>query len=121
MVLDPILVPRFQERLGNGGLGVCVSSTLSEVAVVICGVLLSPRGIFDRKFFRVFLLSLAAGAVLVVVSRATSSFGPFVSGPLALLAYVVTLWITGAIEKEVIQAARRSVLRRFARVRGSAA
>jgi O-antigen/teichoic acid export membrane protein len=120
VALDPLLVPWFQRRFGNGGLGVCLSSTLSEVAVVICGIVLTPRGVFDRKFFRVFLLSLVAGAALVAVSRLLVSFSPYIGGPLALMAYIATLWFTGAIEKDKIEALRQAVMRRFARARGNA-
>jgi O-antigen/teichoic acid export membrane protein len=120
VVLDPLLVPYFQRRYGNGGLGVCLSSTLSEFAVVICGVVLAPRGVFDRKFMRVFLLSLASGAVLVGVSRLTAPLGPFISGPLALIAYVLTLWATGAIEKETLERLKQTVQRRLTRARGRA-
>jgi len=119
LVLDPLLVPYFQRRYGNGGLGVCLASVLSEFTVVICGILLSPRGVFDRKFARVFLLSLAAGAVLVFVARLTSSISPFIGGPLALIAYVLTLLLTGGIEKETVEKLRGAVQRRLGRGTGS--
>jgi O-antigen/teichoic acid export membrane protein len=117
VVLDPILIPMMQRRFGNGSLGVCLSSTLSEVAVVICGVALSPKGVFDRKFFRVFLLSLFAGAVLALVARLTSSITPWIGGPLALLAYAGALLLTGGVDKQQLESLGGGVFRKFSRAR----
>ena len=41
-------------------------------------------------------------------------------GLYSVLAYVVTLWLSGAIEKEQMDAIRGAVLRRLSRFRGSA-
>jgi len=117
VILDPILIPRLQKHFGNGGLGVCLSSTISEVAVVVCGIVLTPKGVFDRKFFRVFLLCWCSGAALVIVARLTSSITPWIGAPLALVAYVVALLLTGAIDKEQVEGLRNGVLRRFSRAR----
>jgi len=119
VALDPLLIPYFQKRYGNGGLGVCLAAVLSEFTVVVCGIVLSPRGVFDRKFVRVFLLSLLSGAALVAVSRLTSSLSPFIGGPLALSAYVATLWFTGGIEKETIEKLRGMAQRKLSRFAGN--
>jgi len=115
VALDWLLVPYFQKRYENGGLGVCIASVVSELTVVICGIVLAPRGVFDRKFVRVFLLSILAGAALVGVARLTAAISPFIAGPLALGAYLLTLWVTGGIEKELIDKLRGTLQRKFAR------
>jgi O-antigen/teichoic acid export membrane protein len=111
--LDPFLVPWFQQRWGNGGLGVCLASTLSEVLVVACGVWLTPKGIFDKPFFKSLTLSLVSGAAMALVAYLTSSISPFVSAPLAVLAYGTVMVVTGGIEKEKVDKIRAAVVRRL--------
>jgi len=118
VALDPLLVPLFQRRSGNGGLGVCWSSILSEVLVVAFGIWLAPRGIFDRPFFRTFALSLASGVVMVLVARLTQPISPYVGAPLAVAAYGIVLLLVGGIEKDRIDALRAAVTRRLSRARG---
>ena len=40
-VLDPILVPWFQARKHNGGLGICASTVASEVLMLVSGLFLA--------------------------------------------------------------------------------
>ena len=117
VALDPLLVPWFQQHFGNGGLGVCVASTISELAVVACGVALCPKGVFDRRFQRTFLFALVSAGASAGVAHLTASWNPFVGGPLALVTYVVALYFTGAIEKEQIASIRNAIGRRLSRAR----
>jgi O-antigen/teichoic acid export membrane protein len=117
LVLDPILVPWFQRRAGNGGLGLCVAGVLSEVLVVACGIALAPRGIFDRRFARSVLLALLSGAVMALVARGLRSISPFVAAPLAVLAYACALLVTGGIDKAHIASARAAIARKLSRAR----
>jgi hypothetical protein len=43
--LDPILVPWFQRRIGNGGAGLCVTGVVAELIVVGAGIALMPKGV----------------------------------------------------------------------------
>src|SRR5262249_54192989 len=52
LVLDPLLVPVFQRRTGNGSLGLCVASVASEAMMVIFGIALAGSGVFDRNLRR---------------------------------------------------------------------
>jgi O-antigen/teichoic acid export membrane protein len=117
LVLDPILVPWFQKRTGNGGIGICVATVLSEVLVVACGVALAPRGIFDRRFGKSVLLAVLCGGLMALVARLLHSITPFVAAPLAVLAYGIGLVVTGGIERNHINSFRASVARRFNRGR----
>jgi len=113
--LDPLLVPWFQRRTGNGGAGICVASVLSEGVVVACGVALAPPGVFDRKLVRMVFPALASGAVMAGVARVVEPLGSFVAAPVALLAYGTSLWFTGGLEKRHIDAVRGFVSRKFSR------
>ena len=100
--LDPLLIPWFQARSGNGGLGVCISTVAGEVLMVAIGLYLLPRGIFDRSHLRSFASVAAAGLAMTAAALALSSLTPYAAAPLALLAYVACLWFTGGLDKAQI-------------------
>lgn len=115
--LNPLLVPWFQRQYGNGGLGLCLSSTVSEIAVVACGVWLTPKGIFDRPFFKSLLLSMVAGAAMVLVARLMSPITAYVAAPLAVIVYGVVLALSGGVEPEKIAHVRAAIARKLSRAR----
>jgi len=115
LVLDPRLVPWFQRRMGNGGLGLCIAGVASEALVVGCGIALAPRGIFDRRFARAILLALLAGAAMALVAYGLRSITPFVAAPIAVMVYGAVLVATGGIEKSQLAEARAMVARRLSR------
>lgn len=117
LALDPILVPWFQRRTGNGGLGVCVATVVSELIVLGCGVWLAPRGIFDRRFWRSMVPALASGVAMVAVARTLHFTSSFVAAPIAVTAYAACLWITGGVDTSVIFELRRLVASRLSRLR----
>lgn len=99
LILDPLLVPIFQRRMGNGGLGLSIATVVSEAIVIGFGVALAPTGLFDAKLRRLLLFTLVAGGAMTMVFWITRSLGPFMSAPLALAAYAGALWLTGSINK----------------------
>lgn len=116
--IDPLLVPWFQEHRGNGGLGVCVASVLSELIVLSGSILLAPRGSIDLSVFRTLGLSLLSGAAMAGV--AIAMFGhvsPFIGAPIAITVYLVSALLTGAIDpgqrNAVLRVARRKLARFF--------
>lgn len=117
LALDPVLVPIFQRRTGNGGLGPCVAGVISEIVVVVCGVVLAPAGIFDRRFARSVGLAVVAGGAMAGCAHLLRSITPFVAAPISVLVYAVGLVVTGAIEKEQIAKVRGMVQRRLSRAR----
>jgi O-antigen/teichoic acid export membrane protein len=100
--LDPLLIPWFQARNGNGGLGVCISTVAGEVLMVALGLYLLPGGIFDRSQFRSYASVAASGLVMALIALALSSLTPYAAAPLALLAYVACLWFTGGLDRAQI-------------------
>ena len=118
LVFDPLLVPWFEKRYGNGGLGLAVASVISEVVVVACGVALAPKGIFDRRFARSLLLAVLSGALMAAAAYFTKPFiTPFVAAPLAVLVYCGALVATGGIEKAHLELARATITRKLSRSR----
>ena len=49
--LEVLLIPRFQARLGNGGVGVTLAAAISEVVMFAGGLALMPRGTVGRAVF----------------------------------------------------------------------
>jgi Na+-driven multidrug efflux pump len=116
--LDPLLVPWIQSRSGNGGLGICVSTVLSEALMVVAGVWLAPPGILDRHLARGLGLALLAGGAMVVVARGLSGITPFVAAPISVVAYGLCLWATGGLDSEQLAMLRSAIGRRFSRSTG---
>src|SRR4029079_7511571 len=58
-----LLVPMLQERTGNGGIGIVLAVTLSELMVMACALVLLPRGTLARHAARDTGRALAAAGV----------------------------------------------------------
>jgi O-antigen/teichoic acid export membrane protein len=121
LALDPILVPWFHRRMGNGGLGVCCTAVLSESLVVASGIYLAPFRMFDRGFWRSLGLAGLSGLAMVGVARGLRAASPFAVAPIAVIVYATMLWLTGAIEKSQVAAVRALLQRSLLRKRGAPA
>ena len=117
LALDPLLVPVFQRRMGNGGIGIAVATLVSEAVVLCCGVWLAPRGIFGRQFWRSLVPALAAGAAMVVVAGLLRPTTSFIAAPIAVTAYVGCLWMTGGLDESFISELRRLAASKLSRLR----
>src|SRR5215831_342543 len=63
--LDLLLVPHFQARYGNGGIGIALSCGASEIVMTIAAVALMPSQTLDRTVAGVFARSLCAAAAML--------------------------------------------------------
>jgi len=91
--LDLLLVPHFQARYGNGGVGIALSCGASEIVMTIGAVALMPSGTLDRSVLGVFVRSLCAGAAMLaagallsqlpLVVRLVVSLGTFAAAAVA--------------------------------------
>lgn len=117
LVLDPLLIPWFQERYGNGGLAVCVASGISEVCVVGCGIWLTEKGTFDRSLGIAMLRCLAAGAAMAAVAVALRRLGLhiFLAAPVALASYLGALWAVGGLQGEQMNRVRDKIRQKLRR------
>jgi O-antigen/teichoic acid export membrane protein len=111
-VVDPLLIPWFQRRTGNGSLGVAVATVLSEVLMVIVGFWLAPRGVLDRALMKGMGLAFVAGGAMTAVSWLLSRLSPFIAAPIAVGAYVGCLWLIGGLDKEQIKTMRGILARK---------
>jgi O-antigen/teichoic acid export membrane protein len=114
-VLDPILVPYFQTRYGNGSLGVCVSIVVSETLMVVGGLALLPKGVLDRGFARALGLTAVSAIAMAATARALSHLNPFIAAPISVVAYGACLWATGGVDPALAELFRQTIARRFRR------
>jgi len=117
LVGNPFLIPYFQRTMGNGAIGTCWTSVLSEVLVVGCGVALTPRSVFDRSFAKSFVLASLAGAAMAAVGLALKPVSLFLAVPAAGLTYVAAAWFSGAVQPATVEAIKAGVARRLKRSR----
>lgn len=115
LVGNPLLVPWFQARTGNGALGTCVSLVISEALVVACGIFLSSRAVFDRGLAKSLLLASLSGGAMAVVAYFTKPFSLFFSAPLSLAAYAGVAWFSGAIDPATMDKLKGFVNRKLKR------
>lgn len=81
------LVPLFQSRYGNGGLGVMLAMACGELVMVIAAVYLI-REIVTRAMALDVLRGLASGILTILVFRALPAMHPAVGIPLCILLFV---------------------------------
>jgi O-antigen/teichoic acid export membrane protein len=114
LLLDPWLVPYFQQRFGNGGLGVCLTGAICEVFMISAGIALAPPGVFDARLRRYILLTLVAGAAMAGTAYVAHALPVLVAAALSFAAYGLVLWMTGALEGEHLNNLRGALARKFA-------
>lgn len=117
LILDPLLIPWFQRRYGNGGMGVCAAAVASETFMVGLGIWLAPRGLFDRKLARQIGLALLSGGAMFGAARLLGSLTVFVAAPIAVVAYVVCLRLVGGLDEEMVGMFRTIIMRKAAKAR----
>jgi O-antigen/teichoic acid export membrane protein len=113
-ILDPLLIPWFQTHYGNGGIGVCIASAVSETAMVAIAIGLFPQRLFDRALILILLKSALAGAAMVGVARLLSIISPFIAAPLVLVTYLGVLWLLGGLDRSQLDLFRGAISRRKA-------
>jgi O-antigen/teichoic acid export membrane protein len=113
VVLDPILIPWFQRRTGNGGLGLCTAAIVAEIIVLICGVFMAERGVFDRRFARSIIPAVLSGFAMIGAALVLQPLSSFAAAPLAVGSYVGVLWLTGGIDASMVMSIRGYIDRKL--------
>jgi O-antigen/teichoic acid export membrane protein len=102
-VADPPLIGWFQAHYGNGGLGVCVASAISEVLMVAGAVLLVPKGVLDASLLRLLAKPALAGAAMAAVGLLLGHYNVIVGATLAVATYAAVLWLIGELRGEQLR------------------
>lgn len=116
VALNPVLVPWFQDHMGNGGLGLCVAAVITEVLVIAGSIALLPRGVLNRSVLRTLVLAVLSGVPMVAVALVLEGrITPFAAAPVAVLTYCAAALTSGAITRSQRDAVLGVLRRRFAR------
>jgi O-antigen/teichoic acid export membrane protein len=102
-VADPPLIGWFQMRAGNGGLGVCVASVISEILMVAGAVMLVPKGVLDASLLRLLGKPAVAGAAMVAVGLLVGRYNVVVGAVAAVASYTAALWLMGELRGDQLR------------------
>jgi O-antigen/teichoic acid export membrane protein len=102
IVLDPILIPWYQQRTGNGGLGISLAAVISEVVVTCGAIFLAPRGIFVGSFWRSMLPGVLAGGSMIIVAFSLRHTSSLLAAPVAVAVYCGSLWLAGGVDESIV-------------------
>lgn len=104
--LNLLLIPWCQSHYGNGSLGVSLSTVISECIMLSTGLWLLPRHVLDRVLLKRLSSAVTGGVLMAAVAWALRDLSSFIVAPLALLAYLAGIWLTGGIDAALWQEGR---------------
>lgn len=101
-----VLVPLFQARFGNGGLGVAYATMAGEV-LMVCASAALLRHVVDRHAVGDFFRSLVAGAMTLLLFRLLPAMPEFLGLPLCVAAFGGFSLLVGAVRPDDLKLFRR--------------
>lgn len=105
------LIPYFQARTGNGGLGAVGVTALSELCMLGAAFVLLPTRVVGWSALPDLLRALAAAAAMFGVARILPGTSVLVAAPCALAAYALTLLALGAVRPSDLSIVRNTFRR----------
>jgi O-antigen/teichoic acid export membrane protein len=109
--LDLLLIPLFQQRFGNGGIGVLVAFALSELTVFTGAMIVLPRGILGAATGLDVVRALGAAAATIAVLRLMPAVPPWVGIPLCVGLFGAASIALGLVDRRDLSVLQ-SLLRR---------
>jgi len=100
VALEVHLIPAFQLREGNGGIGVAVSLGAAELLLFFAALFLLGRRIVNRLLARDFATVLLTCGSTVAVGLALAAWSPFVRIPAALLTFAALALVCRLVRPE---------------------
>jgi len=114
--LDLVLIPLFQRRTGNGGIGVVLGFVASEIVVFAGAALLMPRGSLKPEVGVDVLRAFASAAITALLFRWLPPLPMAIGVPMCVLAFALCALAFGLIRRSDL-----SLLKALARPRIAAA
>jgi O-antigen/teichoic acid export membrane protein len=96
-VLDFVLIPVFQQRLGNGGVGVVVAFALSELVVFAGALMVMRRGTLEPGIALDAARALGAGGLTVLLFRLMPPVPAWAGMPLCVAAFATASMALGLV------------------------
>lgn len=121
--LDLILVPWCQSTFGNGAIGGALAFVVTELGMLVLGIILLPKGSLGRSNVWFGCRALLAGIIMVVVVWQFRDL--FIAIPIIVgaLTFVGFSWLFGVVPQEYISLFRtmwKRVLLKFRRTKAPA-
>jgi O-antigen/teichoic acid export membrane protein len=107
--LDLLLVPVFQSRYANGGIGVAISLGASELTMFVTMILLVPSGTLDRSLAMDFGRAIAAAVGTMAVGKMLDPAPPFVRVALILMVFAALALSMGLVRRDDIRLVRDAI------------
>ncbi len=96
---DPLLVPFCARRFGNGGLGVCIATVVSELLMVVAALILLRREGLLRSLSAAALPALAGGGAMWLAARALHGFPAPVGMAVSVIVYAAVVILLGGVDR----------------------
>ena len=100
LVADPLLIPVFQRRYANGGLGVGAATVISEVMIAAAALWIAPRGLVGSSLVKTMARTLLSGGAMAAVALVSRALPWPVSMLASLAAYAGALFAVGGVGAE---------------------
>jgi O-antigen/teichoic acid export membrane protein len=97
--LDFVLIPLFQERLGNGGVGVIVAFALSELVVFAGALMVMRRGTVELGTALDVGRAMAAGGLTVLLFHLAPPVPAWAGIPLCVAAFTAVSMAVGLVDR----------------------
>jgi hypothetical protein len=95
--LDFVLIPLFQQRFGNGGIGVVVAFALSELVVFAGAFTVVRRGTLDPRTLVDVARALGAAAATIALFRVMPALPPVAGIPLCVAGFAAASLALGLL------------------------
>jgi O-antigen/teichoic acid export membrane protein len=97
--LDLVLIPMFQSRFGNGGIGVVVAFALSELVVFAGALMVMRRGTLVPATVLDAVRALAAGGLTVLLFRLAPPIPAWAGIPLCVATFAAASMALGLVDR----------------------
>ncbi|MGH2543036.1 MAG: flippase [Ardenticatenaceae bacterium] len=121
VILNVIAAPLFQTHYGNGGIGVALTTLLTEGFMVGIGIWLMPKGVIDRAMVSTIARVLISGGIMTAAVFLTkyAGLGPAAMVGIGGVTYGVAALATRAITKGDIRFIRDTAASKWKAIRPS--
>jgi O-antigen/teichoic acid export membrane protein len=107
--LDFLLIPYFQYRFGNGGIGVVVAFALSEIVVFAGALIILRRRTLERAMALDVARAVGAAAVTLVVFGLLPPISPWLGIPLCVAMFAAASLAFGLVSRSDLSVLRELV------------
>lgn len=113
--LDLALIPYFQRHSGNGGIGAVLAFVLSELVMVVGGLLLLPRGSAGSAIFVEGSRAIAAATLTAAIFFVLPPIPPWLGIPLCITAFAALSWAVGLVRRADLDVLSTAIRKRLTR------